>query len=225
MKNTVKRAFWGILLLFAAAALILYGAGIGTEILEMPLYKFILSLVILAWIISKIIFSDTLRERFKIFFPLALLFMVLESEIAVWANLPDENIINNWFVIMAALVADSAFNYLVPKKNKKGHSNTFSSSVHYIDASNTTVSHVYNRMGNSDVYYQNTEFLDPETKLELNLSNKMGNITVYVPNDWVVIDKMSNNMGNIEIRESVGGSITLTLFGENKMGNIEIVSE
>ncbi|MBQ1205702.1 MAG: hypothetical protein IIX67_00710, partial [Clostridia bacterium] len=67
MKNTVKRAFWGILLLFAAAALILYGAGIGTEILEMPLYKFILSLVILAWLISKIIFSDTLRERFKIF--------------------------------------------------------------------------------------------------------------------------------------------------------------
>ncbi len=224
MKNTIKRAFWGILLLLTAVALILYGAGVGTEMLEMPLYKFILSLVVAAWLLKKIIFSDNLRERFKVFFPLALLFMILESEIAAWADLPDENIVNNWFVLMAALVADSAFNFIIPNKSKKGHSNRLSSSVHYIDASKTTSSWVHNRMGDSTVYYQNTEFADREVELELNLSNKMGNITVHVPEDWIVIDKMSNNMGNIEIRESTGGGITLVIKGENKMGNTEVVS-
>ena len=215
----------GIFLIFAAVLLILGTTGV-IKPLESTLgtftaFEIIAGIFLLVQIIEKII----RRQFWLLFLFLAIFFVIFEENIAFICGLESENIINNWFVIIAALVADSAFNYLVPKKNKKGHSNTFSSSVHYIDASNTTVSHVYNRMGNSDVYYQNTEFLDPETKLELNLSNKMGNITVYVPNDWVVVDKMSNNMGNIEVREGVGGSITLTLFGENKMGNIEIVSE
>jgi predicted membrane protein len=223
MKNKVKKVFWGILLLLAAAALILYGMGIGTEILEIPLYKFILSLVILAWLIAKIVGSNTLREKFKIFFPLALLFMILESEIAAWIGFPDENIVNNWFVIMAAIVANSAFNFLIPDRTKKEHSNRFSNSVHYIDVSKTTKSSVYNRMGNSEVYYQNTELADPSVELELTLSNKMGNISVYVPSDWAVVDKISNNMGNVEIREGTGDVITLVVKGENKMGNIEII--
>ncbi len=223
MKNTIKKVFWGILLLLTAAALILYGAGIGANIFEFPLYKFLLSIVLVAWLLKKIIFSNTLRERFKIFFPLALLFMVLESEIALWANLPDENIVNNWFVIMAAIVANSAFNFLIPDRTKKEHSNRFSNAVHYIDVSKTTKSNVYNRMGNTEVYYQNTELADPSVELELTLSNKMGNISVYVPSDWAVVDKISNNMGNVEIREGTGDVITLVVKGENKMGNIEII--
>ena len=223
MKNTVKKGFWGILLLLTAAALIVYGAGIGPEIFGMPLYKFIFSIILAAWIIAKLIFSDTLRERFKLFFPLALLFMLLETEIAAWAKLPDENIINNWFVLLAAIVADSAFNFLIPDRTKKEHSNRFSNAVHYIDVSKTVKSNVYNRMGNTEVYYQNTELADPSVELELTLSNKMGNTSVYVPSDWVIVDKISNHMGNVEIREGAGEGITLVLRGENKMGNIEVI--
>ncbi len=223
MKNTVKKGFWGILLLLTAAALIVYGAGIGPEIFGMPLYKFIFSIILAAWVIAKIIFSDTLRERFKLFFPIALLFMLLETEIADWAKLPDENIVNNWFVILASIIANCAFNLLIPGRTKKEHSNRFSNAVHYIDVSKTTKSNVYNRMGNTEVYYQNTELADPAVELELNLSNKMGNISVYVPSDWTVVDKISNNMGNVEIREGTGEGITLVLRGENKMGNIEVI--
>ena len=224
MKHTVKKVFWGILMLLTAAALIFYGSGYGAEVLGLPLYKFLFAIVLAAWILAKIIFSDSLRERFKIFFPIGFLFMVLETEISHWAGLPDENIINNWFVIMAALIADSAINFIIPKKNTKGHSNKFSSTTHYIDAAETKQSWVYNRMGDATVYYQNTELADKDVPLELNITNKMGNVTVHVPADWVIVDKISTNMGNIDIREGIGGGLTLTLLGENKMGNIDVES-
>lgn len=223
MKSTIKKAFWGVLLLLTATALIIYGMGIGPEAFGMPLYKLIFSAVLAALIVSKIIFSDTVRERFKIFFLLALLFMLLETEIAAWANLPDENIINNWFVLIAGIVADKAFNFLIPKRTKKEHSNRFSNAVHYIDASKTSKSSVYNRMGNTEVYYQNAELADPSVELELEISNKMGNTSVYVPSDWVVDNKISNHMGNVEVRENTGCGITLVLKGTNKMGNVEVI--
>jgi predicted membrane protein len=187
------------------------------------LYKFIFSIILAAWIIAKLIFSDTLRERFKLFFPIALLFMLLETEIADWAKLPDENIINNWFVLLAAVIADSAFNLLIPKRTKKEHSNRFSNATHYFDVSKTTKSNVYNRMGNTEVYYQNAELADPAVELELTVSNKMGNVSIYVPTDWIVEDEISNHMGNVEIRENTGCGIRLILKGENKMGNIEVI--
>ena len=223
MKNTVKKAFWGILLLLTAAALIIYGMGIGPEIFGLPLYKLIFTAVLVAWTVAKIVFSDTLRERFKIFFPLALIFMLLEPEIAAWASLPDENIVNNWFVLLAAVIADSAFNLLIPKRTKKEHSNRFSNATHYFDVSKTTKSNVYNRMGNTEVYYQNAELADPAVELELTVSNKMGNVSMYVPTDWIVEDEISNHMGNVEIRENTGCGIRLILKGENKMGNIEVI--
>ena len=223
MKNTIKKAFGGVLLLLTAAALIVYGAGIGPEIFGMPLYKFIFSIILAAWIIAKLIFSDTLRERFKLFFPIALLFMLLETEIAAWAKLTDENIINNWFVLLAAVIADSAFTLLIPKRTKKEHSNRFSNATHYFDVSKTTKSNVYNRMGNTEVYYQNAELADPAVELELTVSNKMGNVSIYVPTDWIVEDEISNHRGNVEIRENTGCGIRRILKGENKMGNIEVI--
>lgn len=224
MKHTAKQVFWGILLLLTAAALIFYGSGYGAEVLGIPLYKLIFTIVLAAWILAKMLFSDSLRERFKIFFPLALVFMVLETEISHWAGLADENIVNNWLVLLAAILADTAINFIIPKRTEKGHSNRFSSTTHYIDANETKKSCVYNRMGDSTVYYQNTELADKSVPLELNISNKMGNITVHIPADWNVVDKIHTNMGNIEIRQGTGGGITLILTGENKMGNIEIKS-
>lgn len=224
MKSQVKRVLIGILLLITASALIFYGAGMGANVFGMPLYKLLLSIALLGWLLCKVLFKSSLRERLSLFIPLALLFMLLEPEIASWCSLGKADIIDNWFVIMAAIVAEGALCFIIPKSKHKGPSNRLSSATHYIDAKETKRNWIKNRMGDTSVYYQNTEIVEADIPLELTLDNKMGNISVYVPSDWIIVNKINNNMGNIEIRENIGNGVTLTVLGNNKMGNIEITS-
>ena len=126
MKQKASKICWGILLLLTAAALVLYGIGESKGIFGMPMHKMLFAIVLSAWIISKILLSDSLRERLKIFFPLGLLFMVLETEIAKWAGLPSEEIINNWIVLLASILADIAITVLIPRGKSKGKHFNFS---------------------------------------------------------------------------------------------------
>lgn len=243
MKNRVGRIFGGILLLITAAALIFYGMGYGASFFGMPIYKLLLSAVLVAWIIAKVLFSNSLRERFKIFFPLAFLFMVLESEISRWASLPDENIVNNWLLLLAALLANIAIDCIIPKnKTVKGHffgiggsnhshgdfesfdTNNLSSNTVYIDADKIKKSFIKNRLGETTVYYQNTDIASPDETLELNINNLMGETDVHVPADWVVTNKMQCVMGEVHIRNNAGNGIRLNVTGSNTMGETNIVS-
>lgn len=223
MKSKAYKIYWGILMLIAAVALILYATGVGSDILGLPLYKTLLTIVLIGWILYKIIFSTNLRDRFKIFTPLSLIAIVLESEIASLAGLED-NFINNWILFIAGILLDVAVGFIIPQKAHAGHHNRLSSFTHYIDASNTTVSTVTNKMGDSTVFFQNTELAAEYSRYELTLYNKMGNITVHVPADWCIDSHIYTQMGNTDIREGGSGTVTLVLKGENKMGNIDIVS-
>lgn len=245
MKSHATKIFWGILLLITAAALIFYGMGYGASILGIPMYKMLLSIALVSWILSKIIFSSSLCEHFKIFFPLGLLFMLLETEIAHWLDRP-ENIINNWAVLAAAILADIAISIIIPaKKHKKTftinstfngeteHSgygteescdkNHLSDSTVYIDASKTTKSFVQNKIGETNVFYQNTDMADPNTVYELTIINQIGETRVHIPNDWVVVNEMSCAMGEINVRENTGNGNKLLLRGKNQMGETSIV--
>ena len=245
MKSHATKIFWGILLLITAAALIFYGMGYGASILGIPMYKMLLSIALVSWILAKIIFSSSLREHFKIFFPLGLLFMLLETEIAHWFDRP-ENIVNNWAVLVAAILADIAISIIIPSKNHKRlftvngtfngeteHSgygtaescdkNRFSSSTVYIDASKTTKSYVENKLGETNVFYQNSDMADPDTIYELTVINRMGETTVHVPNDWVIVNEMVCAMGEINVRENTGNGNKLFLRGKNQMGETNIV--
>lgn len=243
MKNRVGRIFCGILLLIAAAALIFYGMGYGADFFEMPIYKLLFGAVLIACITAKVLFSDSLRERFKIFFPLAFLFMLLEPEISHWANLPDENIVNNWLVLLAAVLANIAVDCIVPKrKNIKSHffgicgnnhsqhnhetfdTNNLSSNMVYIDANKIKKSYIKNRLGETVVYYQNTDIASPDEPLTLEINNLMGETDVHVPADWVVTNNMQCVMGEVYIRPNTGDGIKLTVTGSNKMGETNIVS-
>lgn len=247
MKTHAEKIFWGILLLITAAALIFYGMGYGASILGIPMYKMLLSIALVSWILAKIIFSNSLREHFKIFFPLGLLFMVLEAEIAHWLNRP-EDIINNWAVLAAAILADIAIGILIPSKNKHykksftvngnfggetEHSgygaeesfdkNRLSGSTVYIDASKTTKSYVENKIGETNVFYQNTDIADPGKVYELTVINQMGETNVHIPGDWVVVNEMSCAMGEINVRENRGNGARLILRGKNQMGETNII--
>lgn len=245
MKQKASKIFWGVLLILTAAAMIFYGVGDGSGIFGIPMHKMLLGIVITAWIIAKILFSSSLRERFKVFFPLGLLFILFEEEIAYWNGIP-ENIIDNWIVIAAAILMDIAVSILIPR-GKRVHSsrhsfefngetehsgfgeaesfdkNALSDSTVYIDADKTKKSWVENKLGETNVFYQNTDIADPAVPLELNVINYMGEITIHVPADWVVVNKMSCALGEVNTRPNLGNGITLTVTGENKMGETNIV--
>lgn len=242
MKRTVHKIFWGLLLLLSAAALIFYGIGGETGVFGIPLHKLFFGLVLVSWIIAKIFFSDTLRQRFKIFFPLAFLFMLFEPEIASLAGLSEENIINNWLVLLAALLANSAMTVIVPKKKYKSFSksgfksesygfgepegydkNYFSEKTVYIDASKTVKSVVVNKFGETNVYYQNADYALHDTVYELTVENGMGETNVHVPADWVVKNEMTCILGEVNTRENPQGDLRLIIRGENKMGETNII--
>lgn len=241
-----SKAFWGILLIFTAISLILYGIGAGPSLLGLPMHKLIFAIVFVALIISKIIYSDTLREKLKIFVLLSFLFMVLEPYIATWFELPDENIINNWLLLFAAILINFSVGMLLPKKNKhrgrhfrigqdgihigKDHvqtddsngGNTFNSSVHYADVSDKRYHYYKTNMGSTVVYYQNAEVVEDGAVLELELVCNMGSIVVNAPADWNIVDEIKTNMGSTVIRGNAGDRVTLKVKGSNQMGSIVI---
>ncbi len=244
MKNTVHKIFWGLLLLLSAAALIFYGIGGEAGVFGIPLHKLLLGLILVSWIVAKIFFSNTLRQRFKFFFPLAFLFMLFEPEIASLAGLPEENIINNWLVLLAALLANIAMTVIVPKKSHKSYSKSgfksesygfgepeshdekyFSDSIIYIDVSNTTKSYVKNKFGETNIYYQNADCALPDTVYELTVENGMGETNVHVPADWYVVNEMSCLLGEVNTRKNREGvdQVRLIIRGENKMGETNII--
>ena len=224
MKSIVKRICYCICLLFAAATLILYAIGEETQIFALPLWKLLLSVIIVSFIISKLIFSKRLCERFKIFFLLSLLACLLEKHIAVWANLQETELFNNWAIVFAGIVIDIAVGFMFPKVSKNSIHTKFSSSTYYIDPNETPKKWIYANASNTEVYYQNTDSIPEEAVFELNLNCSMGNIEVHIPSDWMVKNKLVTSMGNVEIRPCQGNGPTLIVTGTVKMGNVEIVS-
>lgn len=234
MKMKRSRIFWGITLFLVAAALIAYGLGFGAPFFGVPLYKLFLGLLLVVWTIRGLLFYRSYAHQL-IFLRLALLFMLFESEIALWCSLANSNIINNWLLTGAALVADIALGLLVPaRKYGPKHTesvsregafrNTFSSATHYVDAAACRYSYVRNKMGETQVYYQNADMADPSVSLELEIKNTMGEVVVHIPADWVVENKMNCVMGEIAVRSNTGNGITLILTGSNTMGEVAVRS-
>ena len=222
MKGRAYKIYWGILMLIFAAALIVYGTIGGNQIAGISFVNLLLGIVLIGWMIAKIVFSRELREKLRLFLPIALLVILFEKQIAAIFDFND-NFINNWALIFAAIIADMAIGFIIPKKTSRGFRNRCADSTHYVDAANTDKNWVNNHMGDSTIYYTNTDGIEGKT-YELNLKNAMGDITVHVPADWTVINELYNRMGDVSIRQNQGSKCTLKLMGENKMGDINVVS-
>ncbi len=242
MTGRVQKVFIGVLLLIAAVAMIFYGMGFGASLFGMPIYKLLIGSVIVAWIISKVFFGKSLRERFRIFFPLAFLFILLEKEIAKWCGMPNDDFLNNWLVIFAALLASVAINFIIPKKKRTDKffglrktdrlyngfesvdNNSLSTNTVFIDAEQIKKSYVKNSLGATSVYYQNTDNLTSEDEFFLDISNSLGETDIHIPADWMVTNKIRNSLGDVSVRESDGNGAKLTITGSNSLGDTNVVS-
>ena len=230
------KIFWGLGLIFAAVLIILDALGVTTPLIssigEISVFAIIAGLLLFAFIIARLI-KGKISE---IFFPLAFIFMLFEKNIAKLAGLEEENIINNWLVMLIALLLSIGFSILFSTKKAKIHhgnrggtieingnyaeSNLGSSTI-YVDCDTFTPSCVENSLGSCSVYFENPQnYKGGET---LHVENNLGSMVINVPSNWIVKSNIENNLGGSHVARNDDeiGPI-LYIKGENNLGSLTV---
>ncbi len=245
MKNGA--IIFGILVLIAGVGLLFYAFMPELAVFAIPLWKWFLAAALLYWIIKKVAFSKTLANRLSLFIPLGLGFMLFEKEIGnAIGKSPD--FVNNWYIILAAVLLDAAVWIIFRPKAKQFFSKngskgketvTYGSSdssdpvnfklgshIYYVDASTQPGVNLINQLGELTVFYQNTDTGDTEGTLSLNLVNQMGETRVHIPRSWHVDLSSDVSMGAVNCRpDGENTTRTIVIRVKNQMGEVNIVSD
>ena len=224
-----QKLFWGLGLLLAAALIILDVVGVIPTLLsavgDVSIFTLILGLLLLSY---------TLLRLFKgrisaIFFPLAFIFMLFEKNVAFLCGLEDSNIVNNWLVLLIALLLHLGFAILLPSRGMRRRKryavsceeNLLSSSTVYVNCTDFTPNIISNKLGECTVHFQNVD--QYKGGQALTVSNSLGSMTINVPVTWTLVTDVDNNMGSIDTpMYSDNGGPILYIKGENNLGNLEI---
>lgn len=250
MKLSTK-IVWGIIFLLAACGVLAYAIFPEKGIFTVALWKWFVLALLLYWFVLLVGFGRTLGNRLSCVFPLALIFIVFENDIAKVAGLKPD-FANRWIILLAAGLFVVGAQLLFSKKklvdvsqntksqtynqtgstysgtvNKEGStSKSFSmgSNVCYIDATTQQNAKVENKMGQLHVYYQNTDVGDTSSDLNIDIENKLGETVVHIPKDWYVNAKLENSLGEIEIRDNPDVTVRqLNVTARNQLGDVKIV--
>ena len=235
----MKKIVWGILLLAAAVVLLLMelGVGFGSVIAGFSVMDIVLSAVLLAIAINFCI--D--RNWDALPFVFAVMFCVLESDIARLLGRADENLVNNWVIFICALASSIGISLLISpfkkhkrKHKKKGKEFSFSfnsededgvkmsSASKYFDCATHSRFFYRVHMGDGNLYFTNTENVQGD--LYLTVYCHMGNMDIYVPHQWRIQNNVHAKLGVVSEPDNTmaGNGPLLVIDGENKMGNIDI---
>lgn len=225
----------GILLIVCAVVIILDAVGVGMGFLnDVPALTIILGALIVLWFMSELV-------KLKIsglFFPLAFLFMLFEKYIAKWAGLETDNIINNWLVLLIALLLCIGTSLILPPKKKyktvncsfdsnnvssssKNHNSQLGSSIIYIDCSTFNNERVTNELGSCQVFFSNIDqYADNGTLI---VNNELGSMKINVPMGWRIDNGVSNEFGSVVWpSDKDEGDKTIHIIGGNELGSIVI---
>ncbi len=234
----MKKIVWGVLLLAAAVLLLLLelGVGFGAFWGGFSLLDVIISAVLLAIGINFCI--D--RNWDALPFVLAVLFCVLESDIARLIGRSDENLVNNWVIFACAVISSIGISLLMSpfKKhrrkhkggvsfsynsgNENGNSAKMTSASKYFDCTNHSEFYYEVKMGDAELYFTNTENVQGEIRLTVECL--MGNMEIHVPHQWRIQNKVRAKLGVVSEpgNAMAGEGPVLVVDGETKMGNIDI---
>ena len=225
-----QKLFWGLGFLLAAALIILDVVGVLPPLLssvgDVSIFSLILGLLLLSYALVRL-FKGRISA---IFFPLAFIFMLFEKNVAFLCGLEDSNIVNNWLVLLIALLLHVGVAILIPSRRmRRGHrrytvsreENLLSSSTVYVNCTDFTPNIISNKLGECTVHFQNVDqYKGGQT---LAVSNSLGSMTINVPVTWTLVTDVDNNMGSIDTpMYSDNGGPILYIKGENNLGNLEI---
>lgn len=224
-----SRIFWGISLILVAIALILsvcgfdFGLPGGVETRQI-----VLGLLCLLWVVRCFVY----KHFASLFFPLALLVIIFEAEIAAALNIASGELAPWWVLIVIALLLNCGFSLLfshgktvvftdadgvsVRRGKKTGVSTT------YIDCSEKFSEHIESNLGSCVIHFSNEEaFVDGS---ELILENNLGSIVIHIPEGIRIQHNLANTLGSIKVERGLesAGEKTLIIRGENNLGSIVI---
>ncbi|MCR5056502.1 MAG: hypothetical protein K6B54_06285 [Clostridia bacterium] len=242
----------GILILIAAVGLLFYAFNPGLQVFTVPVWKWILAAALLYWLIKKVVFGREIANKLSVFIPLALGFMLFEREIGTAVG-KGPDFVNNWLIILAAVMLDIAVWAIFRPRHKKffsqcrkdmkdnvkekvtfgsedsnGSATTFKlgSHIYYVDAAVQKTADLINQLGELNVYYQNTDMVGEGEDFYLNLVNQMGETSVHIPRDWHADISNDNTMGSVNCRNDVEETVhTIHIRVRNQMGEVNVVSD
>ena len=240
----------GILILLAGIGVLFYAFMPGLAVFTIPLWKWFLAAALVYWIVKKIVSSKSLGSRLSVFLPLGLMFILLEKEIGGFIGKGDD-FVNNWFIILAAVLIDVALTFLFRPRHSRmitysgsrsaGRSGKgvedisedgdmpvfkLGSHVYYVDAAASGSAGAVNKLGELNVYYQNTDTEDLPETLVFTAVNQMGEMRVHIPRDWHVELNSDNSMGSVRCRPDGKVTSRTILFNvKNQMGEVIILSD
>ena len=219
-KSTESKA-WGIVLILAALCIILdiVFTAIGKPIFaNIPVFRMVLSLLLLFFAVNALIKGDIAWT----FFPLAFIFMLLESWIADLAGLADPNIANNWIVLLGAFLLTIGTLLLTSKSSKKVKADCeFGSTTKYVDAASFNDYKCSCRFGDYHICFENAdEYKGGGT---LTVDNAFGQFCIDVPEGWNIDLDIDSNFGDVEHPSEIStDGPTIRIKGKNSFGEIKI---
>ncbi len=236
-KLKANRLSLGLLFVACAVLIMLDAVGISLGFLSgIPAWVMVLGALNLFWLLDVII----KLKISEIFLPLAFTFMLFEKYIARWAGLGTDNIINNWLLLLCALLLMAGVKLIKPKKcfkvpfiksgnnrigaktSKSNHSHSMGASTVYVDCeSEEDTVYVINELGYCEIYFSNVEKYTGEKTLAV--TNKLGSMEIHVPSEWQIVCNIDNSLGSVEEPANKGsGDKTLYISGTNELGSMEI---
>lgn len=229
------KIFFGILAIVAAVLLILDATDVISPLTstvgDVSVFAVVLGIMLLSFAISRLI-KGKIGE---IFFPLAFIFMLFEKNVSVMIGRNGEDLINNWLVLLIALLLSIGFSILFHKKknhhikccvetNIPPHSHaggSLGSSTVYVDSANITPNHIENNLGSCHVYFENPERYAGGATLYV--ENNLGAMIINIPAAWKINTSIENNLGGVTIPKNDDTERPiLYIKGENNLGSLTV---
>ncbi len=232
MKTTWK-IFWGFIFIFMAVILVLDAVGVMAPLASSIGEISVLSMVLGAFLVAVLI-SRLIKGRLEqVFFPLAFLFMLFEKNIAaLCGQVANPNLINNWLVLLIALLLTVGFSILLPKRKKQKHfhfdfeidgtkKQKMGSSVVYIDCMSFNNREIESNFGSATVHFTNIEAYQNGSALVID--NSFGSVTVLVPAAWRAEVDIDNSFGSITVPKTCNtAGPVLYIKGDNSFGAVTV---
>lgn len=227
-----KTVIWGILLILAGVAIALCTLGVIDLPMDISPWRVILGVCVLCVLVeglSRFEFSQT-------FLMAGIEVILFEGQIGILIGKNEENWINNWIVLLVAVLVgaglDMIFSGLKKRcKVKRGKRfgvevNAFSENLKYIDASKMSKEYVRNNFGDFEVRFENSD--EYHGGAELTVDNSFGDMTIYVPSDWEVEVNVDNSFGDVtvdgalKVQYADGSDRKFVIKGTNRFGDMDI---
>lgn len=227
-----KTVVWGSLLILVGIAIALCSLGI----IEIPLgispWRIILGICVLCVLVDGLASLDFTQ----IFLMAGIEVILFEGAIGMLIGKTEENWINNWIVLLIAVLIGAGFNMIfsgVKRKHKIKKSkhfgveiNAFHDHLKYIDASKMNKEYVRNNFGDFEIRFENSD--EYNGGAELTVDNSFGDMVIYVPSDWEVKVDVDNAFGDLTVDSALkvqyadGSARDLVIKGTNRFGDMVI---